>query len=277
MQNRLSMLSSTKEIFEEEKGPYEQALRASGYRTTLEYKPKTKKKRIRRKAITYFNPPFSKSVKTNIGRRFLQLIDKYSAKYSAPATKSKVSQILNRNCIKLSYSTTKNMKRHIDAHNRKILSEEETVAERKCNCRRKQECPLDGNCQTKSIVYRADVETTQGVMTYYGLTDRTFKERFNEHQFDLRHKKQSNSTALSTYIHSLKDNSTDYKLTWKVHSKAFPYKPGSRRCDLCLQEKLAICLADPRKTLNSRNEMVSKCRHKRKYLLQVHKYKQKPP
>ena len=44
VETRLSMLSSSKEIFEEEKGPYEQALRASGYKTTLEYKPKSEKK-----------------------------------------------------------------------------------------------------------------------------------------------------------------------------------------------------------------------------------------
>ena len=144
---------------------------------------------------------------------------------------------------------------------------------RKCICPKKGECPLDGNCLTQAIVYAADVKTTQQVMTYYGLTERTFKERYNQHQSDFRHDKLRHSTALSKYIHTLKDSGTDYKVTWRIHSRAFPYKPGSKRCDLCLQEKLAICLADPTKTLNSRKEMVSKCRHKRKFLLKTQKYK----
>ena len=179
---------------------------------------------------------------------------------------------MNRNCVKLSYSTTKNMKRHIDAHNRKVLDEKEEPEDvRLCNCRKKEDCPLEGKCLTKSVVYDAEVETVQTKMTYIGLTERTFKERFNQHQSDFRHEKHRHNTALSKYIHSLKDSNTDYKITWSIHSKAHPYKPGSQCCDLCLQEKLEICLADPKTTLNSRSEMVSKCRHKRKYLLQTFK------
>ena len=208
----------------------------------------------------------------NIGRKFLQLIDKYFP------TGSPLSKIMNRNCVKLSYSTTKNMKRHIDGHNRKILEEDQTqVDTRLCNCRKKEECPLDGKCLTKSLVYEADVETDQTTMTYFGLTERTFKERFNQHQSDFRHDKHRHNTALSKYIHMLKDNNTQYKITWSIHSRAHAYKPGSQHCDLCLQEKLAICLADPQTTLNSRSEMVSKCRHKRKHVLQTFKDNRRPP
>ena len=266
VETRLSMCSSTKEIFEEVKVPYQQALKACGHKVNLEYKPRAKKKRVRTRVVTYFNPPFSKSVRTNIGRRFLQLIDKHF-----PAG-SPLSKIMNRNCVKLSYSTTKNMKRHIDAHNRKVLDEREEPEDvRLCNCRKKEDCPLEGKCLTKSVVYDAEVETVQAKMTYIGLTERTFKERFNQHQSDFRHEKHRHNTALSKYIHSLKDSNTDYKITWSIHSKAHPYKPGSQCCDLCLQEKLGICLADPKTTLNSRSEMVSKCQHKRKYLLQTFK------
>ena len=170
------------------------------------------------------------------------------------------------------------MKRHIDAHNHKILEKEEVPEDtRTCNCRKKEECPLNGNCLVKEIVYSADVKTTQNVMSYYGLTERTFKERYNQHQSDFRHAKHRYNTELSKYVHSLKDAGTDFKITWNVQSKAHTYKPGSRRCDLCLQEKLEICLADPEKTLNTRSEMVSKCRHKRKYTLQGYKYDQRPP
>ena len=137
-----------------------------------------------------------------------------------------------------------------------------------CNCRRGAECPLDGKCLTSALVYQADVETKEdGLKSYYGLTERTFKERYNQHQSDMRHEKNRHNTALSAYIHSLKDRKIEYKIKWKINSKAFPYQCGGRRCDLCLQEKLVICLADPATTLNRRTEIVSKCRHKRKFTL----------
>ena len=120
------------------------------------------------------------------------------------------------------------MKRHIDAHNRKILEKEEVPEDtRTCNCRRKEECPLNGNCLVKEIVYSAEVETTQNVMSYYGLTERTFKERYNQHQSDFRHAKHRYNTELSKYVHSLKDAGTDFKITWNVQSRAHTYKPGS--------------------------------------------------
>ena len=202
-------------------------------------------------------------VKTNIGRIFLQLLDKHFPKGS------KLAKVMNRNCVKLSYSTTKNMKKIIEAHNRKVLEPPVENQERMCNCRNPQECPLDGKCLTSSLVYEAEVETVASVMTYYGLTERTFKERYNQHQSDFRHTKNKHSTSLSKYIHELKETNTDYSITWKIHTKAHTYKSGARRCDLCLLEKLAICLADPKTTLNSRREMVGKCRHKRKHLLEV--------
>ena len=42
---------------------------------------------------------------------------------------------------------------------------------------------------------------------------------------------------------------------------------GSRRCDLCLTEKLKIMREDPELLLNKRSELVSKCRHKNKFIL----------
>ena len=42
---------------------------------------------------------------------------------------------------------------------------------------------------------------------------------------------------------------------------------GGKLCDLCLTEKLTILMADPRSTLNKRDEIMTKCKHKRKYLL----------
>ena len=74
-------LSSSKEIFDIAAPPYQKALADSGYSHKLEFKdmseslssePSRKKNRSRR--LTYFNPPFSLNVETNIGKEFLNLI-----------------------------------------------------------------------------------------------------------------------------------------------------------------------------------------------------------
>lgn len=41
----------------------------------------------------------------------------------------------------------------------------------------------------------------------------------------------------------------------------------SMRCDLCLAEKVKIMRKDPELLLNKRSEMVSKYRHKNKFIL----------
>ena len=66
VEKRISRLSSTKEIFDEEIEIYQKALNDSGYKTKLSYNPnvarKTRKRKPRR--VTWFNPSFSETVKT---------------------------------------------------------------------------------------------------------------------------------------------------------------------------------------------------------------------
>ena len=73
-------MSSSKDIFLESSIYYEKCLRSSGYKTKLQYQPKkenNQNKREKKRNIIWFNPPYSKSVKTNIGRIFIKLISKH--------------------------------------------------------------------------------------------------------------------------------------------------------------------------------------------------------
>ena len=71
-----------------------------------------------------------------------------------------------------------NMKKHINKHNSKILRDPKDDKDaRSCNCRVGSECPLDGQCLQKNIVYRDDVEYNNVKKTYYGVTEQTFKSR----------------------------------------------------------------------------------------------------
>ena len=74
----LSSLSSTKNFFEETAPYYEQYLPNCGYKEKLNYRdpasPNLITKRKRQTKILWFNPTYSKTVKTKIGKLFLQLI-----------------------------------------------------------------------------------------------------------------------------------------------------------------------------------------------------------
>ena len=159
------------------------------------------------------------------------------------------------------------MKNLIKQHNSRVLNEPTSHQEKSCNCRNKNSCPLDGNCQVKNIVYKATVTTEQNYRIYYGTAEGEFKTRYNNHTNSFRHPKNINETELSKYIWQLNDKNIDFNLKWKIGAFTSPYKCGIRRCDLCLTEKLSIIRADPLIILNKRTELILKCRHRNKFTL----------
>ena len=76
-----------------------------------------------------------------------------------------------------------------------------------------------------------------------------------------------NETELSKHVCNLKDHGLDNNLSWEIHKTASQYQCGSKRCDLCLSEKVSIICADSDILLNKRTELISKCRHRHKFLL----------
>ena len=66
--------------------------------------------------IIWFNPPYSKHVKTNIGKIFMKLISKHFPK------QHKYYKIFNKNTVKLSYSCMPNMLSIITKHNKTFLN-----------------------------------------------------------------------------------------------------------------------------------------------------------
>ena len=48
-----------------------------------------------------------------------------------------------------------NMEKLVKKHNSNILEKDDTM-KRTCNCRVKNECPLDGKCLSSNIVYSAE-------------------------------------------------------------------------------------------------------------------------
>ena len=267
IEHRISSLCSDKEIFDNEIGLYQKALNDSGYKCQLKYVTTeiTSKKKSRSREVTYFNPPFSKSVKTKTGKLFLELLDHHFPKNHI------LYKHFNRNTIKISYSTTSNTKNHIAKNNAKILNNrKESTVERKCDCTRKfkGKCPMNGHCLQKSVIYQAHVTTNNKTMTYTGLTKNTFKSRFTTHNATIEKRPSKEKvTTLSEYVWKLKDNDIPFSIKWSIKTKAYAFSSGSKSCDLCLSEKMTILLHDPRHSLNQRDELLAKCPHKRFHCL----------
>lgn len=80
VEKRLSTLSANENIFNESAKHYQEALNKFGYTHKLQYISKekpmetTEKKRNRKRNIIWFNPPYSRSVSTNIGKYFINLL-----------------------------------------------------------------------------------------------------------------------------------------------------------------------------------------------------------
>ena len=259
---RLNELSSNKEAFDEASPVYQRALEKSGYNYQLKYETansQTRSKRPRRRNITWYNPPFSKNVATNVGRKFRNIVNKCFQ------SGHPLKKIFNKNTLKISYSCMPNLERRIDAHNKSILRERLQQPEKMCNCRSKPDCPLKGECLTTNVIYQATVETSDTKETYIGLTGDRFKTRYNNHTCPFRDNSKRNSTELSKYIWSLKDKNINYTVNWKVMGRAKTYSNMGKKCNLCLMEKYFIICKPETCSLNKRNELASACRHANRF------------
>ena len=265
--DRLSRNSSNADIFNKTKSEYEEALKKCGHTTKLTYNPpnheQNNARRKRNRKIIWFNPPFNLDVSTNVAKIFLNLIEKHFPR------SSKLHKIFNKNTVKVSYSCTQNMSQIIKGHNKKIIQNEKQGT-LDCNCRVKTDCPLNGGCRKESVIYKCTATTCDSKKVYLGLTEGEFKkQRYYDHVKSFKNEFYANSTTLSSCVWELKKRkNVTPALTWEVLRTAKAYSNITKRCSLCLHEKLAIITYPyPDELLNRRSELVMKCRHENKFLL----------
>ena len=180
----------------------------------------TKPSLNRQRKVVWFNPRYNTKVKTNIGKllkAFLQM--------------TLLQEIFNTRTIKLRYSCTPNVKNSIKQHS-SIIKNGTSTHEKDSNCRSKNNCPLDGKRLVECIFYEDIVCTTNQTNTIFVSAEGDFKSRYNNIV--------SFCSKGYKYNWSLKDSNTKFNLKWHIKTKVMPYKCGSRKCDLCLAEKVAI-------------------------------------
>ena len=81
---RLSSISSSEKMFEQAAPIYQEAIKKSGYDFQLKFDPTAgqnkPQKRLRKRKVLWFNPPYNSTVSTPIGELFLKLLDAVAPK-----------------------------------------------------------------------------------------------------------------------------------------------------------------------------------------------------
>ena len=132
---------------------------------------------------------------------------------------------------------------------------------------KKAECPMEGNCQINYVVYKCVVTRP---LPKKSISVGEWKSRFYNHKLSIKHKRYSSKRTLSSYMWHLKSTSSETRnLKWSVLRCTPPYSNISKKCLLCLYEKLEIVnYQNQKELLNKRSELLcNKCRHANKFLL----------
>ena len=78
------------------------------------------------------------------------------------------------------------MKTLITNHNKNILGKKPSINKSNCNCRNKEACPLNGQCQIGEVVYESALSSNQPnykEKKYFGIAEESFKGRLYNHVY----------------------------------------------------------------------------------------------
>ena len=186
---RLTNISCNKNVFDRNVGIYQAALKNNGFYGKITYNDQSEQAnnvnieesnqaRKYKRAIIWYNPPYSMNMKTNIDKKIFKLLQKHF-----PPTHTMYT-IFNKNKIKISYSCFPNMGSIISSYNKHILNSNNT--EYGCNCNNMHE----NKYLTPRIVCKADVTNnkTDEHKYYYGISDTPFKARYENHKMYFIHR-----------------------------------------------------------------------------------------
>ena len=177
--------------------------------------------------------------------------------------------------MQVGHCCTKNVGYIIKSHNKKLIYSSNHHAQ-PFNCRKKEDCTLEGTCRAENIIHKCIVSTSgYPDKVYLGTAERDFKKRYYNHISSFKNETQMNKTTLAKYVWEQKQrHNITPTLKWYIVKSVPSYSNITKSCMLCLHKKFEI-LTYPNQDelLNKRSELVSKCRLINKYLLSNYKAK----
>ena len=125
-----------------------------------------------------------------MGRRFLNLVEKHFPK------ENKLHKIFNKNTLKVSYSCSLTLTQSISSHNKKDRQTKKGES-LLCNCRKKNDCPMDGKCSTMNTVYKCTASVpTKPDKSYIGLSEDEWKKRYYKYRKSFRNQRYQSEAML---------------------------------------------------------------------------------
>ena len=188
--------SCSKEEFNKVKSVYDSALKDTRHFSSVSYNSSNTQNAWwnRDRKVIWLNPQYSQNVRTNIVKMFIKLVRKHFPK------NNKYHKIFSLNTMKLSYCCPTNAGSIIKQHDSKVLSITVDNSNRKCNCRSRSNCPLNGECLTQCQVYKATSATSNKSFVYYITSEGEFKTWYNSHTKSFRYHKCMNDTELPKFM-----------------------------------------------------------------------------
>ena len=105
------------------------------------------------------------------------------------------------------------------------------------------------------------------IRSYYGVCEIAFKLKYANRKKMFNNIKYQTDTELSNEYWNITSANKTSNVSWEILGTQKSYNQSSKRCLLCLNEKLAIALHKDDNMLNKRSEIISKCKHRNKYML----------
>ena len=111
------------------------------------------------------------------------------------------------------------MKSIINTDSKKIINPPKDNIARTCNCIRKHQCPLNKNCLTNNVLYKASItpnEENSKTKIYYDVSETTFKLKYANHKKTFDNIKYENDTELSKEYWNIISAKETSNISWKI-------------------------------------------------------------
>ena len=131
---------------------------------------------------------------------------------------------------------------------------------------------MNGACLKESLVYYATISCNYKnykLKLYKGSCETGFKKCYSNHKKSFIVPLYKHDTKPSTEYWNLKTKQLNPRISGKIKGIYKSHNPTSKRCNLCLTEKLEILDGPDKNLLNKRSEIISQCHHKNKYRLKT--------